>query len=310
MRADYSSTEVDAASRLSFWWSVATWSIANAPAPPKPLGRRPGTPLHPFAASAVQPAMTDPIFHGPHDPALELRSRLEAVADPVRAAGEAKYLKLERRRVIGTSMPGAERVLTGFVQDFGLPSDPPLLARLFDASLEEAWCAIWMLAAQPAFTIESWRLTEMWSGAPDTWALADPISLLLVAGHLDAGVIGEDVLRDWAAREEPFWYRRIALVATVSLNDGLHGPTQRRLRRIGRVPPIGESPRPQLTFDLLEASIHDRRHFIRLGIGWALRPLSAVDPDGVAAFVQRHRAQITKAMLRKARLDDDGRRAV
>ena len=95
----------------------------------------------------------------------------------------------------------------------------------------------------------------------------------------------------------------------MSLNDGLHGPTQRRLRRIGRVPPIGESPRPQLTFDLLEASIHDRRHFIRLGIGWALRPLSVVDPDGVAAFVTRHRSRLTKAMLNKARLDDHGRRA-
>ena len=162
--------------------------------------------------------------------------------------------------------------------------------------------------AQPAFNAETWRLTEAWSGTPDTWALADPISLLLVAGHLEASVINEDTLRTWAARESPFWYRRIALVATVSLNDGLGGPTQRRLRRIGRVPPIGEAPRPQLTFDLLEASIHDRRHFIRLGIGWALRPLSAVDPDGVAAFVTRHRARFTKAMLNKARLGDDGRR--
>ena len=252
--------------------------------------------------------MTGPLPARAQDPARELRSRLEAVADPVRAAGEARYLKLERRRVIGTSMPGAERVLTGYVKDFGLPSDLDLLDRLFNASLEEAWCAIWMLAAQPAFNAETWRLTEAWSGTPDTWALADPISLLLVAGHLEASVINEDTLRTWAARESPFWYRRIALVATVSLNDGLGGPTQRRLRRIGRVPPIGEAPRPQLTFDLLEASIHDRRHFIRLGIGWALRPLSAVDPDGVAAFVTRHRSRLTKAMLNKARLGDDGRR--
>ena len=106
--------------------------------------------------------------------------------------------------------------------------------------------------------------------------------------------------------EEPFWYRRCALVATTALNESLHGPTQKRLRRIGRVPPVGESPRSELTFELLDASLHDTRHFIRLGIGWALRPLSAVDPDGVAAWVTRNRAQLTKAMLNKARLDEDG----
>ena len=93
--------------------------------------------------------MTDPVQESPKDPARVLRSRLEAVADPVRAAGEAKYLKLERRRVIGASMPGAERVLTGVVQEFGLPADLDMLDALFGASLEEAWCAIWMLAAQP-----------------------------------------------------------------------------------------------------------------------------------------------------------------
>ncbi len=150
--------------------------------------------------------MTGPLMARPNDPARVLRSRLEAVADPVRAAGEAKYLKLERRRVIGASMPGAERALTGVVQEFGLPTDLDMLDALFGASLEEAWCAIWMLAAQPAFNVETWRLTEAWSEAPDTWALADPISLLLVAGHLEAGVIAEDVLIAWAARESPFWY--------------------------------------------------------------------------------------------------------
>ena len=122
-------------------------------------------------------------------------------------------------------------------------------------------------------------------------------------------MIEADLLRDWAAREEPFWYRQIALVATTSLNRGLGSPTRTRLRRFGRVPPIGDRPRPGLTLDLLEASIHDRRHFIRLGSGWVLRELSEVDPDGAAASVQRHRAQFTKAMLARARLDDHGRRA-
>ena len=56
------------------------------------------------------------------------------------------------------------------------------------------------------------------------------------------------------------------------------------------------------------AGIHDRRGFIRLGIGRALREPSAVEPDGFGTFVQRHPAQFTKAMLAKARLADHGRR--
>ena len=237
-----------------------------------------------------------------------LRARLEAVATPKRAQGEARYLKLTDRRVIGTGVKPWERVAAAYVRERGQP-DLKQLERWFDASLEEAWTATYCLGARPVFDAASWRLVNRWSGAPDTWAIADPLALILVAGYLEAGVIEADLLRYWAAREEPFWYRRIALVATTSLNRGLGSPTRTRLRRFGRVPPIGDRPRPGLTLDLLEASIHDRRHFIRLGIGWTLRELSTVDPDGAAAFVQRHRAQFTKAMLAKARLDDHGRRA-
>ena len=39
---------------------------------------------------------------------------------------------------------------------------------------------------------------------PDTWALADPIATLLVAGHLESVVIDEEVLREWARRDQPF----------------------------------------------------------------------------------------------------------
>ena len=236
-----------------------------------------------------------------------LQTRLEAVATPERAEGEARYLKLTNRRVIGTGMKPWERVAAAYVRERTRP-DLDQLARWFDASLEEAWTAIYCLATQPEFDDASWRLVERWSHAPDTWAIADPLARILVAGHLEAGVIDADLLRTWAAREQPFWYRRIALVATTSLNGGVGGPTRTRLRRFGRVLEIGGHPRPGLTLKLLEASIHDRRPFVRLGIGWALRELSAVEPDAAAAFVQRHRAQFTKAMLAKARLDDHGRR--
>ncbi len=236
------------------------------------------------------------------------RQRSEAVADPARAAQVAQYLKLVDREVLGVAVPATHRVTLAYVRARGLPSVLELIHGWFRASFEEALCAIEMLGAQPVDTHDTWEVTERWCAAPDTWALADPISTILVAGHLEAGVIDEALLRAWGAREEPFWFRRIALVSTTSLNGGLGGPTRRQLRQLGRCPEIGATPRPGLTFDLLDASVPDTRHFIRLGIGWTLRELSAVDPVGVARWVQRHRPQLTKAMLNKARLDERGRR--
>jgi len=127
-----------------------------------------------------------------------------------------------------------ERVAAAYVCERVRP-DLDQVARWFDASLEEAWTAIYCLATRPEFDAASWRLVERWSRAPDTWAIADPMARILVAGHLEAGVIDADLLHTWAAREQPFWYRRIALVATTSLNGGLGGPTAKDAQVSGHV---------------------------------------------------------------------------
>ena len=237
-----------------------------------------------------------------------LRQMLLQHSDSVRAVEVARYLKLESREVLGASVPATHRVAAQLVRDFGLPADLDLLDRWFRGSFEEALCAVFFMGAQPQYTAGHWSVIERWCAAPDTWALADPISLILVAGFRGEGVIDRDLLRSWIAREEPFWFRRIALVSTTAMNQGgPGGPTRTRLRRLGRVPDFGE-PDPGLTFEFLEMSIHDKRRFIRLAIGWTLRILAPLDPDGVAGFVQRHRAQFTRAMLNKAHLDDLGYR--
>lgn len=98
-------------------------------------------------------------------------------------------------------------------------------------------------------------------------------------------------------------------MSTTSLNGGLGGPTRSRLKWIGRAPNVGGSPRPERTLELLESSVHDKRQFIRLGIGWAIRTLADTAPHETADFAVRRRSNMTKAMLKKARLGEDGRRA-
>ena len=149
------------------------------------------------------------------------------------------------------------------------------LAQWFDASLEEAWTAIYCLAARPAFDDASWRLVERWSGMPDTWAIADPLALILVAGHLEAGVLDEDRLHDWAAREEPFWFRRVALVATTSPQPGTgradaQTPAALRAHTANRPPsPPGAHARPVGGQHPRPSPLHPARH--RLGAAASCR---------------------------------------
>jgi 3-methyladenine DNA glycosylase AlkD len=240
--------------------------------------------------------------------AASLRSLLDEQADPARARAVARYLKLNTREVLGVPVPAVHKTAVEFVRACGLPEDLDRLDRWFAGSFEEALCAVFFMGAQPAYTPRQWSVIERWCAAPDTWALADPISVILLAGFRGEGVIDDDLLRAWIATEEPFWFRRIALVATTAINHGgPGGPTKAQLRRLGRVPAFGE-PAPELTLELLERSIPDKRHFIRLAIGWALRVLVEIEPVGVARFVQAHRPRLTRAMLNKAHLDDDGRR--
>ena len=256
---------------------------------------------------ASRPAATVGAFGHPMN-VESLRAMLAEHADPGRATQVVRYLKLETRDVLGVPVPAVHKVAVEFTRKFGLPEDPDLLEAWFGESFEEALCAVFFMGAQRSYGPRQWSVIERWCAAPDTWALADPISIILVAGFRGEGIIDDDLLRAWIGMEEPFWFRRIALVATTAMNrGGPGGPTKAQLRRLGRVPDFGR-PDAALTREFLERSIHDKRHFIRLAIGWVLRVLVDVDPEGVARFVQMHRDRFTRAMLIKARLDDDGRR--
>ncbi len=52
-----------------------------------------------------------------------LREMLQAAATPERAAGEAKYLKLEDRENLGVDSPSIHKIALEYVQRFGLPVD-------------------------------------------------------------------------------------------------------------------------------------------------------------------------------------------
>jgi 3-methyladenine DNA glycosylase AlkD len=105
----------------------------------------------------------------------------------------------------------------------------------------------------------------------DNWASVDCFSVFVSGPCWRDGVIGdEDVLR-WA-RSEDRWWRRTALVSTVSLNLRSRGGT-------------GDVPR---TLQVCTELAGDRDPMVAKALSWALRSLCGVDPGAVRLFLEKH----------------------
>ncbi|MCF8369816.1 MAG: DNA alkylation repair protein [Bacteroidales bacterium] len=80
-----------------------------------------------------------------------------------------------------------------------------------------------------------------------------------------------------------FWIRRIALVATVSLNQKARGGT-------------GAAER---TLEICELFVKDHTDMINKALSWALRELAKIDPIPVIEFMNKHRAELHKRVSRE-----------
>ncbi len=137
--------------------------------------------------------------------------------------------------------------------------------------------ADWLVAAArrgPAEWLDLCRelvASRSWWDTVDT--LAHAVGALVVA---HPGLVAE--MDRWVA-DEDMWVARAAI-----------------LHQLGRK---GLTDRERL-FRLCLARADDPRFFIRKAIGWALRDLAWTDPGAVAAFVDRHRGELSPLSVREA----------
>jgi 3-methyladenine DNA glycosylase AlkD len=206
--------------------------------------------------------------------AERIRSDLRARRDPVRAEGNAAYMKVAARRALpylGVRRPEVRRIARAAAAE----------QRLDDAA---------MLAA----------VRELWDGAEyaeDRYAAQDLLGLRWAHGRLDlldlhremavggawwdhvdetahriADLVAThpdemgSVLRAWS-RDPSVWLRRLAIIGQLGRRD-----------QVDR----------QLLRDVIEPNVEDQEFFVRKAIGWALRELARHDPDWVRGFVETH----------------------
>lgn len=115
-----------------------------------------------------------------------------------------------------------------------------------------------------------------------TWDQVDCFSCYIAGPDWRMGLITDDIIQGWAKSRDWCW-RRAALVSTVPLNAAAHGGT-------------GDTKRTIRICDML---VGDREDMVVKALSWALRVLSARDPQAVRRFLSDHNGKVAARVVRE-----------
>jgi 3-methyladenine DNA glycosylase AlkD len=116
----------------------------------------------------------------------------------------------------------------------------------------------------------------------DNWVSVDYYAGLIVGYAWRVGIVSIDKIKSYLQSDD-FWIRRIAVVATVSLNQKARG---------------GKGD-PEQTLEICSMAVSDHQEMITKALSWALRELAKVDKDPVIDFIKMHKDKLHKRVLRE-----------
>jgi 3-methyladenine DNA glycosylase AlkD len=116
----------------------------------------------------------------------------------------------------------------------------------------------------------------------DNWVSVDYYAALVVGFAWREKLIGIERIKKYFTSDD-YWIRRIALVATVSLNQKARG---------GR----GDSGQ---TLEICRMAVDDHQDMITKALSWALRELAKIDKDPVIDFMDKYRERLHRRVVRE-----------
>ena len=157
------------------------------------------------------------------------------------------------------------------------------VARSILADDRHRWVAYELIADHPAAlrSLDREMLEELGEGI-DSWGSVDAFARTLSGPAWLEGLVGIDVIRDWAQSEDR-WWRRAALVSTVALNIRSRGG-------------YGDAER---TLAICRMLADDQDDMVVKALSWALRALVAHDPGAVRTFLRQHDAVLAARVKRE-----------
>lgn len=231
----------------------------------------------PEAAPAPEPVPLPPQAQAALD-------RIEALADPAKAAEAADYHKV-KRRYLGVPVPQIEELVAEWRADLSLEDRIALAAGLWQSDVHEAMVAAAKLLAQARMRPDdaAWALICDWTLGFNGWATADHAT---TSGQkrLVADPSRIDTVAAWT-QSPNMWTRRAALVITLPYAK-MNFPKDADLA-------IRET-----ALGWAASYVTDRDWFIQKAIAWWVRDLSKHDAPRARAFLDAHGAGL-KSFARK-----------
>ncbi len=126
-----------------------------------------------------------------------------------------------------------------------------------------------------------WDLDRLAAGL-DRWESVDTFALYLSGPLWRDRRISDEVVQNWA-RSKDHWWRRVALVCTVPLNNQTQGGA-------------GD---PSRTLKVCRLLLRDRDPMVVKAMSWALRELAKRDPKTVRAFLSANKQFLAPRAFRE-----------
>jgi len=227
---------------------------------------------------------------------MQIRKRLRAAHDPVRAENEKRYLK-SPYRFFGVNIPSLRILAKEISNDLGPVSRPTvfgLARRLWESEYhQEKTLAIFLLAEHPdCLDIKALPVLEKMLGQCTGWDHTDYIATSLIGRVLEKDAKAYGHLRKWK-RSGNHWVRRASLISQIPL-----------LRK-------GQGDR-EFFFRLAAGMAGEKDFFIRKAIGWTVREMAKADPEAAFGFLMSIRDRASGLTLREGakRLPESMKREV
>lgn len=116
----------------------------------------------------------------------------------------------------------------------------------------------------------------------DNWLSVDYYAAFIVGFAWREKIISIEKVREYLQSDD-FWIRRIAIVATVSLNQKARGG-------------LGDSAQ---TLEICREVVSDHQDMIVKALSWALRELAKIEPEAVEDFIQENKESLHSKVLRE-----------